>query len=169
MNTSELERLLDEFNAAIENRELSRASDISQRLLSEIEGFNHLNQNLAQVKFKVLSAIAGLEEACGSADCAIEHYLDLIELGKEHEQFDWKAEGFKQIGLVHCKLGDFERASLFLHKALDILRFPEFENTVALADVLKAIVFLKRRICEQETQSLWQEAAEIYNLHGIEI
>ena len=169
MNTSELERLLKEFDTAIKSRELTSASDISQRLLSEIEGFSHLNQNLAQIKFKVLSAIARLEEACGSADSAIEHYLDLIELGKEHEQFDWKAEGFKQIGLVHCKLGDFERASLFLHKALDILRLPEFENTVELADILKSIVLLKRKICEQETQSLWQEAAEIYNLHGIEI
>ena len=169
MNTSELERLLKEFETAIENRELSSASDISQRLLSEIEGFSHLNQNLAQIKFKVLSAIAELEEDGGSAESAVEHYLDLIELGKEHEQFEWQAEGFKRIGLVYCKLADFERANMFLHKALDILRLPEFENSLALGEILKSIVLLKRKICERETQSLWQEAAEIYNLHGIEI
>jgi len=157
LEESELAQELNAFEAAVNARELFEARNIANRILSS-QLFNENQQDY----FNVLNKLAKLESSSGSPDGAIEYYLDIIELGKENEIIAWQAHGFKHIGMINSQLLELERAEVYLTKALDIYRLPEFQNSLPLANTLREIALLQKRKYELQTQNLWEEAMDIY-------
>ena len=163
MEESELARKLEIFDEAIRAKDISAAREVSDSILShQLFGQNQNDH------FEVLNQLARLEHHSGNSQSAIEHYLDIVELGKEHKQAAWQAHGFKHIGMINSEKFELETAEVYLTKALNIYRLPEFQSSLPLANTLREIALLKKKKCELMTQSLWEEALEIYKEKGIE-